>query len=371
MGMIKIFTAEATDFSSNGDVVIQPVKAKVHKEDNGDFYLDIEAPLDYQSYFVGGNIIVAPTPQGDQAFRLLQVTKTRKKITAKAWHIWYDCKNIAIYYPYDATWSRLDWMTRVATDDDYVAPVPQLTGLNQSDDTTARYQASFRCSLYEFFEQILAALGGHYIRDNWSFCIKSSIGQDKGITIEYGKNLKEITKVEDWTDVCTVILPVGKDGTRLSTWPQITSNIRASSAQYDAPYAKVVTFDQADVAPADLQTDLRNKADAYLALHHLPKISYSLKASLDLISDIGDTIRVKDTVLGVDVMTKVFSYDYDCLTDRYTEVTFGNFTPTAKGMANTVNGLAKNAQLGIIGGEKMLQFNSDNTVTWASMNPTV
>lgn len=365
--MIKIFTAEATDFGSNGDVVIQPVKAKVHKEDNGDFYLDIEAPLDYQSYFVGGNIIVAPTPQGAQAFRLSQVTKTRKKITARAWHVWYDCKNIIINYLYTSRFTRLTWLTQILNN--FTIPSNPFTDLDQSDDTSyVMWGADGFCtSVFDYFGQILAYFGGHYVRDNWSFQIKDSIGQDRGVTIEYGKNLKEITKVEDWTDVCTVVLPIGKDGTRLSSDPPI----RASSAQYDDPYAKVVTFDQENVDPTALQADLRNKADAYLLSHHLPKISYSLKANLDLISDIGDTIRVKDTVLGVDVMTKVSSYDYDCLTDRYTEVTFGNFTPTAKGMANTVNGLAKNAQLGIIGGEKMLQFNDDNTVTWASMNPTV
>lgn len=369
MGMIKIFTAEATDFSSNGDVVIQPVKAKVHKEDNGDFYLDIEAPLDYQNYFVGGNIIVAPTPQGDQAFRLSQVTKTRKKITARAWHIWYDSKNIVFYYPYRSMYSRLTWLTQILDEIGHAIPSNPFTGLDQSDDTAYGewFDGGFCTSLYDFFEKILAAFGGHYVRDNLSFQIKDSIGQDKGITIEYGKNLKEISKVEDWTDVCTVILPVGKDGTRLSG----SIPIRASSAQYDDPYAKVVTFDQEGVSQSALQQDLKDKADAYLLSHHDPKISYSLKASLDLISDIGDTIRVKDTVLGVDVMTKVFSYDYDCLTDRYTEVTFGNFTPTAKGMANTVNGIAKNMQLGIIGGEKMLQFNSDNTVTWATMQPVL
>ena len=40
--MIKIFSPTDTIFSYNGDVVIQPLKAKVHKEDNGDYYLNLE-----------------------------------------------------------------------------------------------------------------------------------------------------------------------------------------------------------------------------------------------------------------------------------------------------------------------------------------
>ena len=36
--MIKIFSPSDKIFSSNGDVVLRPLKAKVHKEDNGDYY---------------------------------------------------------------------------------------------------------------------------------------------------------------------------------------------------------------------------------------------------------------------------------------------------------------------------------------------
>ena len=43
--MIKIFGATDTIYSSNGDKIILPLKAKVHKEDNGDFYINVEAPL--------------------------------------------------------------------------------------------------------------------------------------------------------------------------------------------------------------------------------------------------------------------------------------------------------------------------------------
>ncbi len=61
--MIKIFGKTDRNFDSNGDVVIQPLRAKVKKEDNGDFYLEIDAPLKYIDLFIEDNIIVANTPQ--------------------------------------------------------------------------------------------------------------------------------------------------------------------------------------------------------------------------------------------------------------------------------------------------------------------
>ena len=45
--MIKLFGVNDTIFNSNGDKVIMPLRAKVHKEDNGSFYLDFECSLDY------------------------------------------------------------------------------------------------------------------------------------------------------------------------------------------------------------------------------------------------------------------------------------------------------------------------------------
>ena len=98
--MLKIFQPTDKTYVSNGDKVVLPVKAKVHKEDNGEYYLDIEASLDYVNDLVEGNIIVAPTPQGDQAFRITNPEKTRKKVTVRAYHVYYDAENYLILDSY-------------------------------------------------------------------------------------------------------------------------------------------------------------------------------------------------------------------------------------------------------------------------------
>ena len=85
--MIKLFGITDTLFSSNGDKAIIPLKAKVYKEDNGTFYLDLETDLSYVNDLTANRIIVANTPQGDQAFRITNVTKTKSKISLR--HIMY------------------------------------------------------------------------------------------------------------------------------------------------------------------------------------------------------------------------------------------------------------------------------------------
>ena len=94
--MLKIFQTLDKIYTTNGDKILKTTKAVVHKEDNGAFYLSVEAPLDYIDYLVSGNIIVANTPQGEQAFRITNVEKTRSKIRIKANHVFYDSVNYLI-----------------------------------------------------------------------------------------------------------------------------------------------------------------------------------------------------------------------------------------------------------------------------------
>ena len=78
--MIKLFNSTDLTFDSNGDKIINATKAIVHKEDNGNFYLDFECDLSYINDIVENKILVANTPQGDQAFRIGNVSKTKYKI---------------------------------------------------------------------------------------------------------------------------------------------------------------------------------------------------------------------------------------------------------------------------------------------------
>ena len=48
--MIRVFESTDKSFTTNGDMVILPFKAKVTKEDNGDYYLDLEASTKYADY---------------------------------------------------------------------------------------------------------------------------------------------------------------------------------------------------------------------------------------------------------------------------------------------------------------------------------
>lgn len=334
--MIKLFSSTDKLYSSNGDKIIVPLKAKVHKEDNGSFYLDLEASLDYVDDLVERAILVVPTPQGEQAFRVTNPQKTRKKISTKAYHVFYDSKNYLIKDSYVVEKNcndALDHLNKATSD---ASPFTTL-----SDVTTI---ASYRCirhSLYEAIETVLERWGGHLVRDNFNIKIRQTIGQDNGVTIRYAKNLRDITCDENWDNVVTKLLPVGKDGILLNSLDQTAEVYVSAPVQYELPYTKKENFSQDTVLEDDykaedgtldeiaykqaLIADLKAQAQEYVALNCTPKINYTLKANIEKITDVGDTIEVIDERLGINIFTNVISYDYDCILKKYTEVEFGNF----------------------------------------------
>lgn len=339
--MIKVFGQTDTSFSSNGDAVLKPLKAKVHKEDNGDFYLALETGLDYVDYLVEGNIVVANTPQGDQAFRIGNVQKTKSKLTSKCYHVFYDSKNYLIADSY-----VVDKNCNDALDHLNSATEPQSEFTTISDVGTVN---SFRCvrkSLYEAIQTVIERWGGHLVRDNFQIAIRTIIGQDNGVTVQYKKNLKDITCTENWDKVVTKLLPVGKDGLLLNALDPSASIYVTSTVQYNLPYTKTVPFTQDDISQEDyaseedyqqaLVNDLLMQATEYVEANSLPQVNYTLKANIEKITDIGDTVEVIDERLGVNLLTNVIKYDYDCILEKYTEIEFGNFKQTLSGLVGNI-----------------------------------
>ncbi len=339
--MIKLFGQTDTDFTSNGDRIIHPVKATVKKVDNGDFYLELETDLSYVDDLIEGRIIVAPTPQGEQLFRVSNVKKTRKKITTKAWHIFYDSKNYLIADSY-----VVDKGCNDALDHLNSATEPQSIFKTISDVETVNTFRCVRKSLYEAIQTVIERWGGHLVMDGYTIAIRQEIGKDNGVVVRYAKNLKEITCTENWDNVVTQIMPVGKDGLLLPE-KYVTSEI-----QYRLAHTRAITFDQAEIVQEDFTTedgepdeeayqealiqDLRLKAQAYVENNCIPQNNYTLKAHLEKITDIGDVVEVIDERLGVTLQTNVISYEYDAILGRYKSLEFGHYKKTLSDLTTSI-----------------------------------
>ncbi len=345
--MIRLFDVTDKTFQTNGDRVIIPTRAIVHKEDNGSFFISLETDLSYVDDLTEGRVIVANTPQGNQAFRINNVEKTKHKLTTTAKHVFYDSMNYLIedsyVYQMDCN-SALDHLNSATSDVSPFTTISDIANIN-----------SYRCvrtSLYDAIKTVVERWGGHLVRDNWSIGVNENIGQDNGVTVRYAKNLKEITCTENWDLVVTKLLPTGYDGIMLNALDESADIYVYSETEYDIPYTKTVHFDQdidqdnyrdEETGEIDetaykqaLIDDLRQQAQQYVTTNSIPQVNYTLKANMEKITDVGDTVEVIDERLGINILTNVIAFDYDCILEKFIEVEFGNFTPQLSGLMTTI-----------------------------------
>ena len=339
--MIKVYESNEKLFNHNGLKILHPLKAEIYIEDNGEYYIDIEAGIEDKEYLEEGMIIRANTRWGEQGFRLTNPRRRNNRITVRGNHLWKDSSKYVIVNSYVENRDCNDALDHINNACD--SPTPFNTISNISKINSARI---IRKSLEEAIAILSEKWNGHIYRDNWTIGIMEHIGEDRGITIKYGKNSKDIEAKENWDNVVTKMLPVGYDGITL---PEV---YLIADVQYDVPYTKVIKFDQ-DIDQDNykdeegnvdenayreaLITDLRNQAYEYLMENQFLKCNYKVKAEIKGVVDLGDTIIVEHEKLGININTNVIALRYDCIRDKYTEVEFGNYSSKLKDLIKNIN----------------------------------
>lgn len=339
--MIKLWSTTDTTFDTNGDLTIHPLRAVVRNEDSTAFYLDLETDLSYVGDLTEGRILTADLPGGAQPFRIQNVTKSRKKISLRANHVFFDSKNYLIQDSYVVDRNANDALDHLNS-----ATEPESEFSTISDIQTVGSYRCVRKSLYDAVKEVQERWGGHIVMDGFSIGLRDSVGADRGMTVQYAKNLQNIEAVYNWDNVVTKLLPVGYDGLLLDE-EYITADI-----QYDQPYTKAVSFQQ-EISQDDyateaayheaLEADLRLQANAYIDIHKYPEVTYTLSAYVSDQIELGDVVKVTDSRLGIDLETNVIAYTYNCITERYTETVFGNFRPSLQGLMGTITATANQA----------------------------
>lgn len=348
--MIRVYDATETIFDNNNGIkVIQPLFAEITKADNSDYYIELEDTLDNIDYYQKGLIFRVPTPWGVQGFRCDNPKVKNNRISCKAWHISYDAKNYLIRSAEAVERTCNDAIDLFNKSTDATSPFAvesdiQIIPAPQGDETQFKVSAN-KNSLFDMFELLISedSYGGHWVRDNFDFKIKESIGEDRGVTLAYNKNISDIEISENWDDVCTKILPytVIRDNEYcLDDDPYVT----LEENLYDIPFTKAVKFELkmdlgnyiSDIEKEKIQEWLRSEAVKYLEEHKSPKVNYSVSASIDNVSDIGDLIYVKHPKCNVDIPTTVISVKYDAIRGKYTKIEFGNFKKEIKSLRQEI-----------------------------------
>ena len=323
--MIKIFDANDTDFSTNGNIVIAPLKCMEYKKKslNG-WYIEVEIPIRYAKYIEKDKLCVVKTRSkiNPQAFRIGDtIKKTNRKISFTANHVMFDSEK---YFLLDVRPTNLNGAGAVEYVNARTDTQSPFRIVSNVENINTEY--FIRRNLLEAWKLIEERWNGIFDADNYTIYFLNSIGNDNGESIIYGKNLENMTIFEDWSNVCTKICPVGYDGLLLP------ETYLESEVQYETPYTRKIEFDtELDIAEAtenEMISELRRKAIDYLNNNKHPKVSYEIISNINQKMEIGDIIHVKHPL--TEIHTEVLEYVNDIIQDKVVSLTFGNYTRDVK-----------------------------------------
>ncbi len=329
--MIKIFNANDISFSSNGEIVINPLKLiEIKKKSLNGWYIEVEVPIEYKEYIKQDNLCVVKTKSKlkPQAFRINNPEYEKRKISFTANHVMFDAKNYFLEDVRPTNQNGLNTLKYINERTDKTSPFTILYSDVEKVDTFY----FIRKNLLEAWETIEESFGGIFDADNFDISFKTSIGVDRGEVIAYGKNLQNIKIYEDWSNVCTRLYPVGKDGLLLE------SKYIDSSIQYDKPYTKTVSFetelDEENQTKENLLNELLVKANEYLVKNKTPQVSYEITSDINQLVEIGDKIHVKHPL--VNILTEVLEYEFNGITKKVKKLIFGNYTRDVKSKFDSI-----------------------------------
>lgn len=329
--MIKIFNATDTDFKTAGNIIINPLYChEIKKKSLNGWYIEVEIPIKYKEYIEADKLCVVKTKSKlkPQAFRINDsITYTNRKIKFTAEHVMFDSRRYVLLDVRPTNLNGQNGLKYVNERTDTTSPFS--IDSNVENVSTAYF---IRKTLLESWQVFEERWGGVFEADNWDISFKQSIGKDNGETIVYGKNMQGFEIFEDWSNVCTKILPVGYDGLLL---PEIYLE---SETQYEISYTKIVDF-QTDLeaeeqTETNLLVELRNNASKYLEENCVPKVSYTVNSNVNNDLEIGDTIKVLHPF--VNIFTEVLEYEYDLISEKVKSLTFGNYTRDVKTKFNNI-----------------------------------
>ena len=376
--MITIHEKTAKTFDTFGLGALVPSHCVVEEELNGAYELELKHPYDDGGKWKRierGRILCASTPRGMQPFRIYYVKPTMKEIAVNARHIFYDlldnqCEPIS--HSGTATAALAAMQTAFA----YPMPFSFDTDISLTGTLATGRMNPVQALLSDDDEvtSFVKGYGGELLRDGFRVSVKAALGQDRGVSIRYGKNLVGLEVTEDESNVKTRIVCYGKNGSVTLDSPHLGDYI----------YPKIYTLEDENKTLSEVQEEAQALLDGgcdipsinikvdFVALEKT--VEYREYAVLEEVF-LGDMVTVINTRMDFQKQAKVISYEWDCLLEQYNDVELGDFIPTlAAAVTSGVKSgsLASSAAVGTAAVMAALQahlndFNNPHHVTAAQV----
>ena len=336
-----LYDAKETNFNNNGlGMLSDCTYCTITEERNGSFELELRYPIEGQLYeSIKYDSIIKAMPNELSSLQLFRVYYNSKPInglvTFKAEHISYQLNKIAVS-PFTAN-SITEAFTQLKAKSAIGNPFEMWTDVTKNGTMTVAVPSSFRSLLGGVSGSVLDVYGGEYEWDNYTVRLHSQRGQDRGVKILYGKNLKDVTQEENISNALTGIYPYYKaDESTILELPEKVIQIQSTYAYPRiAPVDLSSSFESGTTVTVDM---LREAANKYIKNNDIAKPTISIQVQFEPLwqtegyEDIAglervglcDTVEVEFYKLGVSAKAKVVKTVFDVLKEKYESIEIGD-----------------------------------------------
>ena len=350
--MIQIYRADNSDYSMNGDSVINPTKCILEADITGNWIVSMIHPLDDKTELITENaVICADTFIGkNQLFRIYDIEKDDENITCSAYPIFFDSKNDCFLFDVRPTDKNGQEALNIM--------------LSQNDKYSAESDIKKQNTSYYVQKNFMEALngndensfinswGGEIAYNNFKIIVNEKIGTDNGARAEFGYNLTGIKEHIDMTEVVTRLIPTAYNGYTLPDNEVIDS---INIDKYPIIYTKVVNYDdiklKEDASENDEENGIiicDNLEELYEELRKRAKLEFENGIDVPLIDyevdmldlskteeykefknlikiSLGDVIHVKHKRLNIETSARVVALEYNLITQENEQLTLGDY----------------------------------------------
>ena len=253
--MITIHEKTAKTFDTFGLGALVPSHCVVEEELNGAYELELKHPYDEGGKWKRierGRILYASTPRGMQPFRIYYVKPSMKEISVNARHIFYDLLDNQCE-PISHSGTAGAALTALQAAFAYPMPFSFDTDISLTGTLTTGRMNPVQALLSDDDEatSFVKGYGGELLRDGFRVSVKAALGQDRGVSIRYGKNLVGLEVTEDESEVKTRIVCYGKNGSATLDSPHLGDYI----------YPKIYTLEDENKTLSEVQEEAQALLD--------------------------------------------------------------------------------------------------------------
>ena len=345
------------DFTYNGiGFLIDATKCIVTEERNGSYECLLQYPITGQWYaqIEDGCIIKAKANDTSepQLFRIYKSSKPLNGIvTYSAEHISYDLNGIPTLGFFVNNVTPQMAITQAIQEAGLSSPFTATSDITTLNSTAILTPCSVRAILGGQAGSILDVWGGELEFDNFIVRLHNRRGSDSGVSIEYGKNLKDLKQESNIAECYTHIMPYAVCSEETEKGEQNQACVYLSEKVLPLSFCENIGHNKAYIMDFTdrfkdgeeiTESALRAKAIEYIGATQLgtPKVTLNVSfvqlwqteeykniAPLERVK-LCDIVTVKFSELGVESKAKVIKTVYDALNEPYESVTLGDVKET-------------------------------------------